>query len=354
MAEQDLSKELQASVQSSIADKQAINITAGNSKAFYGRIARGNELSVCEHTGTLHYEPTELVITARCGTRLSEIENALAVHNQMLGFEPPHFGGQATLGGCIASGLSGPRRPFAGAARDYVLGMTIINGKGEILHFGGEVMKNVAGYDISRLMTGALGTLGLILDVSLKVLPRPAIESTLSFESDETVAIDRINKLCGQALPVSAASFDGNRLYVRLSGNEAGVTAARKQLGGELLDNSEGFWKKVCEQSHPFFQTNLPLWRISMAPAADPLKLPGKQFIDWGGAQRWLISEEKPDIIFEKIARRGGHATLFKNGKRDTDIFQPLHGKLRELHKNIKHAFDPHGLFNRGRMYPDY
>ena len=173
----------------------------------------------------------------------------------MLGFEPPHFGEQATLGGCIASGLSGPRRPFAGAARDFVLGMTIINGKSEILHFGGEVMKNVAGYDVSRLMTGAMGTLGLILDVSLKVIPRPAMETTLSYELTEQAAINRINKHCGQTLPVSAACYDGNRLHIRLSGNASGVKAARKLLGGEKTKDSQQFWLKVREHAHSFFNT---------------------------------------------------------------------------------------------------
>lgn len=354
MTDKDNSKPLQEMVQFFIDSKKAVNITAGNSKSFYGRKATGEQLSVAEHSGIINYEPTELVITARCGTPLNEIETVLNQHDQMLGFEPPHFRDQATLGGCIATGLSGPSRPYKGAVRDFVLGTTIINGKAEILHFGGEVMKNVAGYDVSRLMVGALGTLGIVLDVSLKVLPRPEIETTLSYELTEQSAINRINKYCGQSLPVSAACFDGDRLHIRLSGNASGVSAARKLLGGEEETNSESLWKKIREHTHSFFQSTSPLWRCSILPASDPLSIPGKQFIDWGGAQRWLISDTEPQSIFSKINDLGGHATLFRNGDRSGDIFQPLHGKLRELHKQVKLAFDPHSLFNPGRLYPDF
>jgi glycolate oxidase FAD binding subunit len=203
-------------------------------------------------------------------------------------------------------------------------------------------------------MTGALGTLGLILDVSVKVIPRPTIETTLSFELSEASAINRLGKLCGQALPVSAACYDGNKLYIRLSGNESGVSAAIKLLGGELVPDSQKLWTKVREQTHSFFKTDKPLWRLSLAPTTAPLSLPGKQFFDWGGAQRWLISEANPNSIYKKAAELGGHATLFRNGNRTHDIFQPLQGKLRELHMNVKLAFDPYCLFNSGRMYIDF
>lgn len=354
MSARDISTEIQSEIETLIRKKQPINIRAGNSKQFYGRTAAGTDLSVAGHNGIIHYEPTELVITARCGTRLTEIESVLNDNNQMLGFEPPHFHDNATLGGTVATGLAGPRRPFSGAVRDFVLGTTIINGKAEILHFGGEVMKNVAGYDISRFMAGSMGTLGVILDVSLKVLPKPNTETTLSFELTEPAAINRINKLRGQAFPISAACFDGERLYIRLSGNASGVTAAKKQLGGEEINNSELFWLKIREQTHSFFQTENPLWRISLAPATPPLTLDGKQFIDWGGAQRWWITKTDPDSIYKKAEDLGGHATLFKNGNHQQDVFQPLHGKLRELHMNLKLAFDPYGLFNPGRMYLDF
>ena len=354
MSNLDRSDDLQYSIKSMIEKKQAFSITAGNSKCFFGRVAEGKEISVSEHRGILNYEPTELVLTARCGTPLSEIEAALDKHNQMLGFEPPHFTEQATIGGCIATGLSGPSRPFNGAVRDFVLGCTIINGNAEKMHFGGEVMKNVAGYDVSRLMVGAMGTLGVVLDVSLRVIPKPETETTLSYELTEHAAINRINKYCGQSLPVSAACFDGDRLYIRLSGSAAGVRTAKKLLGGEEESDSPEFWYKVREHKHSFFTTQLPVWRCSIAPASEPLSLPGKQFIDWGGAQRWLVSDAKPQTIFDKVSALGGHATLFRNGDRTGDIFQPLHGKLRELHMQIKLAFDPHCLINPGRLYSDF
>lgn len=354
MTDKDMGESLQAMVQSFIDEQKTANITAGNSKSFYGRKASGDQLSVAEHRGIINYEPTELVITARCGTPLGEIESVLNQHNQMLGFEPPYFNSQATLGGCIATGLSGPSRPYRGALRDFVLGTTIINGKAEILHFGGEVMKNVAGYDVSRLMAGAMGTLGIVLDVSLKILPRPEKEITLSYELAEQSAIDRINKYCSQSLPISAACFDGDRLHIRLSGTTSGVASSQKLLGGEEQTDNESFWKKVREQTHSFFNSDLPLWRCAVAPATEPLSLPGKQFIDWGGAQRWLLTDETSQSIFSKISALGGHATLFKNGDRAGNVFQPLQGKLYELHKQVKRAFDPHSLFNPGRLYPDF
>lgn len=355
MLEQDHKAELQSEIEILVRQKHAINIIAGNTKSFYGLAPQpAQDISVTGHQGILNYEPTELVMTARCGTPLSEIESVLAENNQMLGFEPPHFGAGATLGGCVATGLSGPRRPFSGAVRDFVLGMTIINGKAEILHFGGEVMKNVAGYDVARLMTGALGTLGLILDVSLKVIPRPVMEITLSYELTELAAINRLTKLCGQALPISAACFDGDKLHVRLSGNESGVNAAIKLLGGEQTPDGNKLWLKVREHTHSFFATKKPLWRLSLAPTTAPLALNGKQFLDWGGAQRWLISDTDPSAIYKKAEEIGGHATLFRNGNHHNEVFQPLHGKLRELHLNVKLAFDPHCLFNTGRMYLDF
>ena len=353
MNDQDLSTQLQATIKTCIENKTPIQITAGNSKSFYGRNVHGEALSVSAHQGIIHYEPTELVITARCGTPLTEIENTLNAHNQMLGFEPPHFSSTATLGGCVASGLSGPARPYRGSVRDFVLGCSIINGKAERLNFGGEVMKNVAGYDVSRLMAGAMGTLGIILDVSMKVLPKPEHEITLGFELSEEAAISRINKYCGQSLPITAACYDGDRLHVRLSGTAEGVSAAKTLLGGELQPDNTEFWQRIREQTHSFFQSDLPLWRCAVAPATEPLIFEGKQFIDWGGAQRWLVGEEKPRTIFNKLAKLEGHANIFRNGDRDADIFQPLNGKLYQLHKQVKHAFDPHNLFNPGRLYPD-
>ena len=353
MADRDCSVELREQVADGCQRKTPMQIVAGRTKHFYGNAVRAEPLDVSAHRGIVHYEPSELVLTARCGTPLREIEATLAAQQQILGFEPPHFGDNATLGGCIASGLSGPARPYRGAARDFVLGARLINGKAELLHFGGEVMKNVAGYDIARLLTGSLGTLGVMTEVSLKILPRPELEQTYTFELNERDALQRMNALAGHAHPISAACFDGQQLSLRLSGNSAAVKSAHKRIGGDPLANDAAFWQGLREQRHAFFQTRRPLWRLSLAPATPPLEFDGKQFIDWGGAQRWLVSEADPVQIRQRLGELGGHATLFRQHG-EIAAFHPLTGKVHELHINLKLAFDPQCLFNPGRMYPDF
>ncbi|MDJ0806190.1 MAG: glycolate oxidase subunit GlcE [Gammaproteobacteria bacterium] len=325
-------------------------IRGGGSKDFYGRQPVGELLDVSQHQGIVNYEPTELVITARAGTPLRVIDQALTAENQMLPFEPPHFGETATLGGTIACNLSGPRRPYAGAARDFVLGSQVLNGKAEILHFGGEVMKNVAGYDVSRLMCGALGTLGVLLEVSLKVLPRLEHEVSLTFELGLEEALENLHTWGQRPYPITATCYDGDQLRVRLGGEEQAVRAAHKRIGGDALAEGAVFWGKLREQQHGFFGSSKPLWRISLASDAAPLDLEGKWLYEWGGAQRWLASESEPTIIREAMAKAGGHATLFRNGDR-TQVFQPLPEGLLAIHRRLKTAFDPQGLFNPGRMY---
>ncbi len=349
----DHGAELQATVREAVARKTPLRIIGGDSKKFYGRAATGTPLAVAEHRGIVHYEPSELIITARAGTPLAEIENTLAAHNQMLPFEPPHFGPTATLGGAIACGLSGPRRPYAGAARDFVLGVKIINGRGEILKFGGEVMKNVAGFDVSRLMTGALGTLGLLLEISLKVLPKPQHEITLAFACKAQEALVHITEWSGQTVPLSGACHDGARLYVRLSGSKSGVTASQQKLGGEVVADGEQFWRQVREHQHDFFKGDALLWRFSVPPAAPLLNLPGRLFIDWGGAQRWLKNPLPADVIRAAAAKLGGHVTLFRGGERIGQVFHPLSPALLALHKRLKNVFDQHGIFNPGRLYAE-
>ena len=350
----DRASELQSQVVTAAAAGTPLNITGGNTKAFLGRTPQGASLDVTGHSGILSYEPKELVITARCGTTLAEIDAALTERGQMLAFEPPRFGEGTTLGGTIAAGLSGPRRPYAGSARDFVLGTRILNGRGEILRFGGEVMKNVAGYDISRLMTGAMGTLGVILDVSLKVLPIPAEEITLVQGRSHEDALQAIGNWGRRALPISATCSDGERLYVRLSGAASAVAAARDIIGGEPLEEAEAFWAgRIREQGHAFFEDDTPLWRVSL-PATTPTdRLPGKCLVEWGGALRWLKTEADPQTIQEIAAAAGGHATLFRGGDRQGQVYQPLAQPLMALHRSLKHAFDPQGLFNPGRMYPE-
>ena len=321
---------LQQAVQDAIKAKTPLNITGGNSKDFYGREAKGQPLSMHAHRGVIHYQPTELVITARSGTLLSEIEQILAEQGQMLAFEPPHFADTATLGGAVACGLSGARRPFTGSVRDFVLGCKIINGKAEVLSFGGEVMKNVAGYDVSRLMVGAMGTLGVLLEISLKVLPLPAFERTTCFELCTADAIKQMTLLSSQSLPVSGLSYDGHRLFVRLSGAETAVKASAKKIGGEVLSEAD-FWQNLNEQRLDFFNSGMNLWRIAVPPATVQLALNGEWFYDWGGGLRWLKSEETAARIFAVAEETQGHALLFKGKDRAGDVFQPLSGKLQQL-----------------------
>jgi glycolate oxidase FAD binding subunit len=345
---------LQQAVRDAVAAKTPLKIVGGNSKAFFGRESTGQLLRVNEHQGIVNYHPSELVITARAGTLLPTTQKTLAGQGQMLAFEPPHFSDSATLGGAIACGLSGSRRPFTGSVRDFVLGCKIINGKGEVLSFGGEVMKNVAGYDVSRLMAGAMGTLGVLLEVSLKVLPLPAVEQTVCLELNPDVAVKKMTSLASQSLPVSGLSYDGQILYVRLSGSEKAVTASVNKIGGEANKVDSLFWENLNEQRHAFFQNTMNLWRLCVPSATAQLKLAGDWFYDWGGGLRWFKSEESAQRIFAVAEQAQGHALLFKGKDRSGDVFQPLSGKLQQLNRNIKRAFDPDGLFNPNRMYKDW
>jgi glycolate oxidase FAD binding subunit len=342
----DISRALQDEVRAAAASHTALAITGGGTKTFYTGTLQGKPFAVTGHRGIVSYEPTELVVTARAGTPLAEIEAALSEKGQMLGFEPPYFGEAATLGGTIACGFSGPRRPYAGSARDFVLGTKIINGKGEILKFGGEVMKNVAGYDISRLMVGAFGTLGVLLEVSLKILPKPAKETTLSFEMPDGKAIDTMNAWAGLPLPLSAACHSGDTLYVRLSGTEPGVRAARAKLGGAVVEKGDEFWRELREHGLGYFQDAVPLWRLSVPPATPPINLPGKWIIDWGGAQRWLKSDAPANTIHQHAENVGGYANLFRHEQMNDATSHRVSAVLATLHQNLKRAFDPDGIIN--------
>ena len=332
-------------------NKSSLRIRGGGSKDFYGRPTLGEVLDTRSCSGIVDYEPTELVVTARCGTPLRELESVLAERRQMLAFEPPHFG-QATVGGGIATGLSGPRRATAGAARDFVLGVRILDGQGRDLRFGGRVMKNVAGYDVSRLMVGSLGTLALITEVSLKVLPIPATSATVVREATEADALDAMNKWGGKALPISATCFVEGRLFVRLAGASSALKPARTQLGGEELADADRFWESLREQTHPFFSGAGNLWRLSVPSATKPLGL-GPTLIEWGGAQRWTWEERDGTSGRAAAVKAKGHASLFRAAGNRQDVFTPLSPALAKIHQNLKKAFDPQGIFNPGRMYAD-
>ncbi len=351
MADQSISELLQTKVRLAANKKRPLNIVAGNSKHFLGRQTSGDELQVNQHRGIIEYDPRELVITARAGTPLKEIEKVLADAGQMLPFEPPHFSESTTLGGAIASGLSGPRRPYAGSARDFVLGCKILNGKGEIVHFGGQVMKNVAGYDVSRLMAGAYGTLGVILEISLKVLPLPTKSITLVHECSMQEGIDYMSSLLTQPLPVDGACYYKGQCYLRVSGGEQSVNDALKKLKGEELNPRSQFWQRLRDHGLSFFDSPTPLWRLAVKPATLAIDIEGEWLLDWGGAQRWLVSNESCDHIRTLAQQQGGHATLFRGGDRSSDIFQPLSAPMLALQQRLKTSFDPHGIFNPGRMY---
>ena len=327
-----------------------LRLRGGGSKDFYGETLAGDVLDTRAHAGIVDYEPTELVITARCGTPLTEIENTLAEQGQFLAFEPPAFGGVPTIGGVIASGLSGPRRAMAGAARDFVLGAHLLTADGDVLRFGGQVMKNVAGFDLSRLLCGSLGILGLIAQVSLKVLPKPRAETTLCFELDAAAAIEQFNRWCAQPLPVSATAWHAGRAYVRLSGAASAVRAAGATLGGETLEagSAESWWRDLREQSHAVFPDSPRLWRLSL-PSNAPLALDGVVLIEWGGALRWTTTTAGAAQVRNAAVAAGGTATLWR-GTRDAPMFHPLAAPVLDLHRKLKQQFDPHGIFNPGRL----
>ena len=370
-------KQLSETIREAAANRTPLCIRGGGSKDFYGGPLRGEALEIGGYRGIVDYDPTELVFTARAGTPLAEVEAVLREKGQMLAFEPPHFGippsplaplpqagegnvvpaspdnRMATLGGCIAAGLSGPRRPYTGAARDFVLGVRMLDGTGNDLRFGGQVMKNVAGFDVSRLMAGSLGTLGVILEVSLKMLPLPAVETTLRLAQTAAKAIALVNEWAAQPLPVSATAWTDGNLVLRLSGAAAAVDAAAKKLGGEHItpEAAARFWHGVREHTDPFFNSGQPLWRLSLKSTTPPLNLPGTQLIEWGGALRWLATDADARTVRAAAALSGGHATLFRASDKSAGVFQPLPPALQTIHRKLKQTFDPAGIFNPGRMY---
>lgn len=341
------------------ASKSPLRIKGNGTKDWYGQSLQGEVLDTTAYSGIIAYDPTELVVTARAGTSLREIGKALSEKNQMLAFEPPRFDGLATIGGIVASGLSGPRRQAVGSVRDFVLGAVLMDGKADVLHFGGQVMKNVAGYDVSRLLTGSMGTLGLILEVSIKVLPRPVAQQSLQFAMTQEQALHQLNVWGGQPLPLSASCWHNGVLAIRLSGAQAAVDAAIKKMGGDALPEPEKFWDRLREQEHAFFDGVMQdkeqgLWRLSVPSVAPVLNLQGEQCIEWGGAQRWLKTTASAAEIRVVAEQVGGHATLFKGGDKSVGVFHPLQPAVERIHRNLKNAFDPAGIFNPGRMFTNF
>ena len=356
-------------VRSAAASGTLLRIRGGGSKDFYGEALQGELLNTSPLAGVVSYEPSELVVTVGAGTPLNELEALLAAQGQCLPFEPPHFcaaeGRKATVGGMVASGLSGPARASVGAVRDFVLGIKLINGRGEHLTFGGQVMKNVAGYDVSRLMVGAMGTLGLITEISLKVLPVAPAEATLRFTCSQQQALGWLNAWGAQPLPLNASCWVEDAgvgtLYLRLRGAGAAVDAACKTLGGERKSNAEvaGDWQALCDQRLPWFierRADQDLWRLSVPQTTPVLDLPGPPLVEWHGGLRWVRADAtQAKSLRATASAAGGHATLFIAAHaRETGAtarFDALKAPLDRIHRELKREFDPAGIFNRGRMY---
>ena len=344
----DLTEALADQVRAAAAESRPLRIVGGDTKAWYGRITQGERLEVAGHRGVIDYDPCELVITARAGTPLVEIEALLDQNEQMLGFEPPVFGPASTIGGVIAAGLAGPSRPFAGAVRDHVLGARILDGRGRVLRFGGTVFKNVAGFDAFRLMCGAMGTLGVIMDVSLRVTPRAEARAARSFQQDWSTARVWLSALMRRPLPLDGAFHDGERLHLRLSGPSAGVAAAASELGGEGEESV--IWEALRHMRSPPLDAER-LWRLSVPHTAARETAGGRELIDWAGAQRWIATDAPSERVRAIAAAAHGHATLFRGARPGEDAFAPLPAAMFALHGRLKSVFDPVRVLNPGRLY---
>jgi len=347
----DQSRDIIERIESARNDGEALAIVGGNSKPFAGRSVNGAPLNVAEHSGILSYSPNELVLTARGGTTLAEIEHALEEHGQMLGPEPPRFADSATIGGTLACNYSGPRRPWSGSIRDAVLGVRLITGRAEQLRFGGQVMKNVAGFDVSRLQSGALGAFGVITEVSLKLLPKPASSITRVQEIAAADAIVKMNELAGRPHPVSGAAWVAGKLYLRLAGAASAVESNARHWGGQPLDDDREFWRDLKEQRLAFFDKPQPLWRFSVKSTAELPDIDAEWLVDWGGAQRFVHGDFRLDALEPLAAAAGGHVSLFSGGERTGEVFQRLSTPIVNLHLRLKRSFDPDAVLNPGRLY---
>lgn len=347
----DIRDEILGRVSCATTSGEPLYINAGGSKRHQlGRDCDAQVLDISQHTGITEYQSEELVISARAATPLGELQAALAQNNQMLPFEPPLYGGRATIGGTLACNLSGPARPYYGSARDMVLGVELINGKAELLNFGGKVMKNVAGYDVSRLQAGALGTLGVMTEVHLKVLPRPEHKVTLAYEMDAQTALHTMNQRATEPRPLSGACWAGGVLYLRLWGAGTALDHTAREWGGELLAEDATPWEQLREMSLPFFDGEAPLWRLSTASTA-PLADNSELLLDWCGSQRWFRGEQQADELQAQADRSGGHLSLFSGGDRSAEVRQPLDPVQKTLQQRLKQSFDPAGILNPGRLY---
>ena len=349
----DISESLQHTVKQAIHKKEALFIHGGKSKAFYGHKVDGTPLDVSPHTGIISYEPTELCITLRAGTRLSALQQLLDEHQQLLPFDPPVYSDHATIGGAIAAGIAGPRRAYSGSVRDAILGVEMINGDGDIVHFGGQVMKNVAGYDLSRLMVRSQGTLGVILSISLRLLPKPAVDKTIVLDATQDEALQYFKQYKKMQLPVSATTWFNQQAYIRLSASDTIVSQAATKITGDEANIADDFWAQIRDHTHPFFtHSDKPLWRFSFPLSAKSLpQMEHELMMEWDGAQRWVHSNAPPNIMHSVAKSHDGHATLFRSDKPETTHAPVLEPALLLMHKRLKRKMDPHAIFNPNRLY---
>lgn len=330
----------------------------GGSKNFYGGPLEGEAIEMRPWSGIVDYEPTELVITVKAGTLLSEVEALLSENKQELAFEPPRFSAESTIGGVVSAGLSGPARLARGPIKDYLLGCTLLDGKGQLLNFGGVVMKNVAGYDVSRVIPGSMGTLGIATSLSIKVMPKGISETTLVFELGLNPSIEQINQWQATPLPINASFYENGKLYVRLRGAGAAIESAQKTMRGIQLDQAQSvsLWNSLRDQTHPFFQSESDVWRLSVPPTTVDLALQGEQLIEWGGGLRWL--KPAPGLSKETIRgaaeRAGGHATLYRTGSEAArqHAFHTPNKVMLNIQQRLKQQFDPAGVFSINRLSP--
>lgn len=352
----DISHRLIEQVKSVASNGTELNIVGRGTKEFLGRASRGQPVRVAEHGGIVDYQPVELVVTVRGGTSLEELATTLDEHDQMLSFEPPTFRGKASIGGTLACNLSGPSRPWTGGIRDSLLGIRLINGKGEHLTFGGQVLKNVAGYDVSKLQAGAMGALGIITELSLKVVPKFAVTRTRVLDMDVAQAIDTMNRSAGKYSALTGACWLDDRLHLRFSGAHSAVMQESEKCGGDTLDCADDFWRDLREMQLDFFKSAGSLWRLSLNSTATHFRANQRWLIDWAGAQRWLHvapgnSNFEQRSIEEDAVAANGQAMLFRGGDRNKEVFHTQTEVAMKIHRRLKSAFDPDGLFNRGRLY---
>ncbi|WP_338848113.1 glycolate oxidase subunit GlcE [Massilia sp. W12] len=346
----------QEQIRSAAAARRPLRLRGSGSKDWYGGPLQGEILDTRAWRGILAHAPEELVLSARCGTPMREIEQTLQQAGQMLACEPPHFGPDATLGGVLCAGLCGPGRERYGALRDAVLGVALLDGRGDLLRFGGQVMKNVAGYDVARMLPGSMGVLGLVTQVSLRLQPLPRAQVSLLLDMPQAHALQALQRWQLAGLPLDASCYFDGQLRLRLSGLETVVAAAQREIGGAIVVNGAQFWRDVREQQLDFFLQARSLWRLAAPADAQIAALPGRQLLEWGGALRWLALDTPPDPAFgahlrQQLAACGGHATLMRGATADCPAFTPLAPAMLALQRRVKRVFDPALIFNPGRLY---